>query len=186
MITTWPPGAKFFDGLVEIDAQELVSAQRGGCPQCGGRLDRGDFPRKARGIAAEWEPIFNRRFSLCCSREGCRKRLTPPSVRFLGRRVYAAVVVLAASLSALIASAVPARTLRRWSTWWRGPFVESVFFRTARARLMPPVDEAQLPRALVERFCSGVDVGAEQALTRALSFVSPLTTRAPSFPRDGP
>lgn len=35
--------------------------------------------------------------SLCCAR--CRKRRTPPSVRFLGRRVYlAAVVVLACVL----------------------------------------------------------------------------------------
>jgi hypothetical protein len=111
--------------------------------------------------------------------------VTPPSVRFLGRRVYAAVVVLAASLSALIASTVPSRTLRRWSEWWRGPFVESVFYRAARARLMPPVETAQLPSSLIERFWDGTPDKAEWALLRALAFVSPLTASA-SFSRDGP
>lgn len=186
MIIAWPAGAKFFEGLLEEDGRELVRAQRGGCPRCGERLDRADFPRKPRGIPPAWEGLFTRRFSLCCSREGCRRRVTPPSVRFLGRRVYAAAVVLAASLSALIAATVPSRTLRRWSAWWRSPFVESAFFRAARARLMPPVDTAQLPRSLVERFSDGGADTTELALLRALAFLSPITTASPSFSRDGP
>jgi hypothetical protein len=185
MIHAWPSGAKFFEGLLDYDARELVRAQREGCPRCGERLDRADFPRKPRGIPPGWETGFSRRFSLCCSREGCRKRLTPPSVRFLGRRVYAAVVVLAASISALVASAVPRRTLRRWSAWWSGAFAESAFFRTARARLMPPVDVTRLPRSLVERFAAAEPFG-ELALLRALVFVTPLSVSSPSFSRDGP
>jgi hypothetical protein len=47
------------------------------------------------GRAAE---SFDRRFSLCCGREGCRRRATPPSVRFLGRRVYVGAVVIVASV----------------------------------------------------------------------------------------
>jgi hypothetical protein len=184
MIHAWPPGAKFFEGLLENDARELVRAQQGGCPWCGERLDRADFPRKPRGVPPAWEASFSRRFSLCCSREGCRKRLTPPSVRFLGRRVYAAVVVLAASLSALVAIAVPERTLRRWSAWWGGAFTESAFFRTARARLMPPVDVTRLPRSLVERFAAA-EPSVDLALLKALVFVSPLSA-PPSFSRDGP
>jgi hypothetical protein len=185
MIHTWPPGAKFFEGLLDYDARELERAQRVGCPHCGERLDRADFPRKPRGLPPAWEEGFSRRFSLCCSREGCRKRLTPPSARFLGRRVYAAVVMLVASLSALVASAVPARTLRRWSTWWAGPFVESAFFRTARARLMPPVDVTRLPGSLVERFLAA-EPSTDLGLLNALLFVSPLSVSAPSFSRDGP
>lgn len=185
-MVAWPAGAKFFEGLLEEDGRELVRAQRGGCPHCGERLDRADYPRKPRGIPSVWEEVFNRRFSLCCSREGCRRRLTPPSVRFLGRRVYAAVVVLTASLSALVASTVPSRTVRRWSAWWRGPFVESVFFRAARARLMPPVEAAQLPSSLVERFWDGTSDKTEHALSMALAFVSPLTTASARFSRDGP
>jgi len=185
MIHAWLPDAKFFEGLLESDARELVRAQQSGCPRCGERLDRADFPRKPRGIPLAWEAGFSRRFSLCCSREGCRKRLTPPSVRFLGRRVYAAVVVLAASLSALVASAVPGRTLRRWSAWWGGAFTESAFFRTARARLMPPVDVTRLPRSLVERFAAAEPL-PDLALIKALVFVSPLSVPSPSFSRDGP
>ena len=45
---------------------------------------------------------FVRRFSLCCGREGCRKRATPPSLRFLGRRVYLCAVVLVASMFAQV------------------------------------------------------------------------------------
>src|ERR1041385_6911609 len=96
MICAWPFGAKFFHELIETDRREVVAAQREGCPTCGGRLDRADFPRKPRGLPACWEEPCSRRFILCCSGEGCRRRLPPPSVRFLGRRIYvAAVVVLA-------------------------------------------------------------------------------------------
>jgi len=183
---SWPPGAKFFDGLVQFDERELERAQRGGCPHCQGRLDRADFPRKPRGIPAAWEWAFSRRLSLCCSREGCRKRLTPPSVRFLGRRVYAAFVVVVGSLSAWVKATVARRTIARWYSWWRGRFVEMAFFRTARARFMPPLDETRLPASLIERFV-GVE-GTEGALLAALAFVSPVTTSsaASSFSRDGP
>jgi hypothetical protein len=186
MIFAWPPGAKFFDGLLEFDEREVERVQGEGCPHCGRRLDRADFPRKPRGVPPAWESAFSRRLSLCCSREGCRKRLTPPSVRFLGRRVYAAVVVLVGGLSAWLQATIARRTLSRWQAWWRGRFVETAFFRTARARFMPPLDEVALPGSLVERFAA--KAGAEGALLAALAFVSPVTTcsAASSFSRDGP
>ena len=34
------------------------------------------------------------RLSFCCDRDGCRKRVTPPSVRFLGRKVYLGAIVI--------------------------------------------------------------------------------------------
>jgi hypothetical protein len=100
--------------------------------------------------------------------------------------VYAAVVVLVAGVSALVASAVPQRTLKRWLAWWHGAFVESSFFRVARARLALPLDEAALPGALIERFLVSGPASAEPALLGVLSFVSPLSTSAPSYSRDGP
>jgi hypothetical protein len=30
---------------------------------------------------------YGQRFSFCCAVGGCRKRTTPPSLRFLGRKV---------------------------------------------------------------------------------------------------
>jgi hypothetical protein len=186
MMFAWPPGAKFFDGLVEFDERALEQARRGGCPHCGRRLDRADFPRKARGVPPVWEAAFSRRLSLCCSRDGCRKRLTPPSARFLGRRIYVAFVVLIGGLSAWSRATIARRTLVRWQAWWRRCFVETGFFRTARARFMPPLDEGALPASLIERFVGAS--GFEAALLATLAFVSPLTTESArsSFSRDGP
>lgn len=114
---------EFFEGLASLDAAIVEKVAAAGCPFCGAVLHRSDFSRKPRwGLFVELTGAFTRRFSLCCSREGCRKRATPPSVRFLGRRVYLGAVVLVASLFALAfataseasrASGVPARTARR-------------------------------------------------------------------------
>src|SRR5258708_17558960 len=100
-------GDKFFRWLAEIDEETSRQVALGGCPACGGRLHRGDYPRKPRGgllgIAGE---VFSKRISLCCGRAGCRKRATPPSVRFLGRRIYlGAAVVLASALACMMAVA---------------------------------------------------------------------------------
>jgi hypothetical protein len=112
--------------------------------------------------------------------------VTPPSVRFLGRRVYAAAVVMLACLAP--SAAVPRRTLGRWLTWWRTVFANTAFWCTARARFAPPVDAAELPVSLLERFWrNGAPADAEQALLKALVFVSPITAQpSPSFSRDGP
>jgi hypothetical protein len=131
---------------------------------------------------------YQRRISFCCSDEECRKRTTPPSVRFLGRRVYlAAVVVLAACLEQGLTERrvaqlglyleVPRRTLKRWRGWWLGLFVHTAFWQHARARLMPAVDAGRLPASLFERFA---DADIAQQLVRLLKFLSPLSTRAAS------
>jgi hypothetical protein len=64
------------------------------------------------------------------------------------------------------------RTLRRWRQWWRESFVATRFWRHARGRFMPPVDERELPQALLERF------GGEPAsqLLSLLVFLALLTT----------
>ena len=75
------------------------------CRYCGGPLHRGDYPRKPRGgLSPSAAEAFGRRFSLCCGREGCRRRATPPSVRFLGRRVYVGAVVIVASAIVALAT----------------------------------------------------------------------------------
>ncbi len=99
------------------------------------------------------------RFSLCCGREGCRKRATPPSLRFLGRRVYLGVVVIVASLVAQwlgtaeasrAVTGVPARTTRRWVGWWCGAFVHTEVFLAVRARLMG-VAIGELPASILAK-----------------------------------
>jgi len=178
MIGAELPSAKFFQELFATDEQEVRREQRAGCPWCRGRLDRADYPRKPRGLPGQLglDALFGTRFSLCCARDGCRRRLTPPSVRFLGRRVYVGTVVMlaaAASLAAaLIAFQVARRTVQRWSRWWTQALPGTPFWQVAKARFAAPVDEAGLPGTLVERFHGD----RESALLAALGFVAPITT----------
>lgn len=130
-----------------------------GCPLCGrGRLHRADFGRKPRGLAAELAPDdpLRTRLSFCCDQEGCRRRTTPPSVRFLGRRVFVAplVVLLTAIVAVQRAGelcrelGVDRRTLARWRRWWDEEYSASRHWRALRARLADP-PRGGLPRSLL-------------------------------------
>lgn len=88
---------KLCELLLEID-RDLAAAERGKGCVCGGALHTANFPRKPRGVPGWLGREHVLRFSLCCAQEGCRKRVTAVSTRFLGRRVYVAVVVLLAGL----------------------------------------------------------------------------------------
>jgi hypothetical protein len=153
-------GGEFFRLLVRLDEAVMRQVCAGGCRWCEGPLHRSDFDRKPRGalIALAGE-AFVRRFSLCCGREGCRKRATPPSVRFLGRRVYLGAVVIVASMVALALrgakeirrqTGVPARTTRRWLGWWQGAFLETEVFVTLCVRLIG-VEVGRVPASIVGR-----------------------------------
>ena len=178
-------GDKNFRWLVEIDEGVCAQVVAGGCVVCGGPLHRSDYPRKPRGgVLAFLDEWFSTRFSLCCGRDGCRRRSTPPSVRFLGRRVYLGVAVVMASIAARSASSagevrrttgIPPRTVRRWRAWWKTGFVESRVYKESRGRFMPPLEVEALPGSLLERF-AGAAVTAAMALVRTLGFVAPLTT----------
>lgn len=172
--------AKFFAFLSKVDADLANATRAEGCPACGGVLDSARFPRKPRGSDAIGDD-YERRISFCCRSEGCRRHRTPPSVRFLGRKVYlAAVVVLAtamqhgptarrvAELAALIGAS--RRTLARWRTWWREIFATTPAWRATRAMVgAPAVDTATLPLSLVERFA-----GDEYArIISALRLIAP-------------
>ena len=62
-------------------------------------------------------------------------------------------------------------TVGRWTAWWTEALPQSTFWRVARARLMPPVDEARLPAELLIRFPGD----REDALFKALVFIAPIT-----------
>lgn len=91
--------ASLFELLLKIDDELAEETRESGCPHCGSGLHRAGYERKPRGGPAGLGERFNRRSSFCCGQDGCRRRATPPSVRFLGRRVYlGAVVVLLSAL----------------------------------------------------------------------------------------
>ena len=124
---------------------------------------------------------YERRFSFCCAEDGCRKRVTPASLRFLGRRVYLGlIVVLVAALrhgpsptrvrKLRELTGVSRRTVERWCRWWRNRFVETPFWQMARAEFAEPVAEATLPSSLLERFAGD----HQERLHALLRFLSPL------------
>lgn len=177
--------ARLYEVLVEMDEDLAAQARAEGCPHCGSRLHSARYPRKPRGLpsGAPEEPFATRR-SFCCA--VCRRRTTPASVRFLGRRVYVSAVVLLATAFAGPLSrrrvatlrerlGVTERTLRRWRDWWRGAFVQTAFWRMARPGFVPAIEVRALPQALLDRF-TGDDVTGR--VVRALGFLSPLSTHA--------
>jgi hypothetical protein len=175
----------FWSLLLSIDRDLAECARRQGCP-CGGRLHCAIYPRAPLGGPEHLPDEYRQRFSFCCERDGCRKRLTPPSVRFLGRKVYlGAVVVL---ISAMRQGPTPRRvrelsrlfgvdraTIARWQTFWRDRFPQTPFWKIARARLVPVVEIVSLPYSLVDGFLSRHPPCAGWALL--LRFLSPITTR---------
>ena len=109
-----------------------------------------NYPRAPLGGPEHLPDEYRQRFSFCCERDGCRKRLTPPSVSFLGRKVYlGAVVVLiahakgrrrAGCASFRVFSGSTAQTMARWQTFWRDRFPQTPFWKIAGARLVPVVE----------------------------------------------
>jgi len=174
----------FYIRLQQIDDQLAAEVRAAGC-RCGGHLHSARYPRKPRGGPGEIGAGFRSRHSFCCAREGCRRRVTPPSVRFFGRRVFfAPVFVVTSGLRGVLSPlqwkrlreqvGVSLRTLKRWATWWREDFPESRFWKAARGLLAPPAPAVStLPGSLLARF-----VGSEEKrLVAALNFLAPVTTK---------
>jgi hypothetical protein len=164
--------------LEKVDADLAQEAWQKGCLYCRGKLHRADYDRKPRG-GPQWE----RRYSYCCAEEDCRRRRTPESVRFLGRRVYAGLVVVL--ITTVIhglkpgrvrrigqALQIDARTLKRWRQWWLDSFVRSSFWKAARARFIPPPSERTLPLSLWLSF----ELEERDRLLAVLQFLRPVTT----------
>jgi hypothetical protein len=132
---------------------------------------------------------YQTRFSFCCAEEGCRRRHTPPSLRFLGRRVYLGAIVVLACAMQQGATPVRARRLRellgvsertlsRWRQWWQSTLVESDFWKAAKAFFMPLAQPGGFPLSLLERF--GGD--EEKQLVALLRFLKPVSTTAGYVP----
>jgi len=174
--------AAFYRLLLRFD-EDLAAAERVlGCRVCGKRLEVGDFRRKPRGLAIELGERFAERLSFCCADRTCRKRRTPASLRFLGRKVYLAGIVVL--ISAMRCGASPVRmrrlhelvgvsrhTVARWRRWWSEGLPATRFWAGLTGTLMPPVAVADLPASLLERF-AGLPEERLLSLLRSLSRLS--------------
>ena len=111
------------------------------------------------------------------------KKIVPETVRFLGRRIYASLVVVL--ITTMIhglkqgrgrrireALQIDSRTLKRWRQWWLDSFVRSSFWKAARAWFMPPLSERTLPLSLWLSF----ELEERERLLAVLQFLRPITT----------
>lgn len=144
----------FFALLRRIDEDLMKVARDRGCCHCGSVLHSANYPRKPRGCPPAAHPDCNTRLSLCCA--GCRKRMTPDSVRFLGRRVWLAIVLVLRSSRATGACldglpAISWATLKRWRQWWTETFPKtpSVGGCVASSRQRP--SRSSIPTACCNR-----------------------------------
>ena len=156
----------FHFSLLKLDEELRDEAREAGCAHCDARLDCADYDRKPRGVGDAFRQLYKRRFSLCCCREGCRKRLTPFSVRFLGgqQHISATIVLCSAMLHGLtprrqrcletefdIGRGISRAIVRHWQNWWkRLPL--SAFWKTVRGRLPATLDARALPGSLLRVF----------------------------------
>jgi hypothetical protein len=178
-----PRTARLWRFLYALD-QDLANAIREiGC-SCGGRLHSADYPRNPPGISPRLLEFMRIRLSFCCDRDGCRKRTTPPSVRFLGRKVYPAAIIIL--ISAMRQGPSPRRvrdlsarfgvnreTIARWQVFWREHFPQSHFWTIEGARFKLTGEMISLPYSLLDAFltrhhrCRG--------WTLLLRFLAPIT-----------
>jgi hypothetical protein len=184
--------AKFYQLLTQIDASIAEEVRARGC-DCGGVLHSARYPRKPRGLRSALDDAYERRLSFCCARDGCRRRHTPASVRFLGRKVYLGViVVLITALNHGLSPPrrrrlveeldVPAQTLGRWRRWWREQFVQTRCWRGLGGQLIPPLASDSLPGSLLERLTGAT---LAERLVQLLILISPVTTATSSLPVSG-
>jgi len=191
-----------YAGLQAIDLDLATQAKAAGCPFCGGPLDYARWTRKPRGCDDVPEAA-RVRHGLCCRREGCRRRVLPPSTLFLGRRVYwAAVVLMVVVVRQRRLDGSSARKLRkmfgvthgtllRWASWFETRFPASDRWRTLRGLVPATVRDADLPSSLLEVFDARLGPGGD-AVTACLRLLasgaqarlargSPDTQKLPDF-----
>jgi hypothetical protein len=176
--------ARFYRLLQQMDEDLADTVRAGGCPEpeCGGVLHSARFRRKPRGMPAGLVCQECWRLSFCCATEGCRHRTTPPSLRFLGRKVYLAAVVTI--ITAMRCGITPERiqrlnewvgvsrqTVLRWQAWWQHVLPETACWRAACGAFSLPVASGELPLSALERFTGK----AEDRLLGLLRLLAPLT-----------
>lgn len=175
----------FWAYVHQIDIDIAAQVQRQGCPHCGGKLHSACYPRKPRGVHRQiLGEVYSWRLSFCCASTGCRRRCTPPSLRFLGRKVYLGLVItLFSTFEQSVAGAsrqqlierlsVPAQTLHRWRHWWHTTLPASGLWKSLRARFMPPLLASTLPGALL----TAMNVSAlALCLLRTMVLLLPLSS----------
>ena len=176
----------FHQSLLAFDFDTARQVQAKNCNHCGGLLHQAHYPRLGFGVPSELASLYQSRYSFCCAQ--CRKRTTPPSLRFFGRRRYIAPLFLL--LCSVRFSPCEKRcerwakrrgiqlslsTWKRWVSWWQRDFPQTPFWSIAKACFLPPLNVNPSLRALLKSLAGKV---LPQQLTQLLQFLSPLSIDA--------
>ena len=183
MLPELSQNAKLYSLLLLIERDLVAQTIQAGCPHCGGPLHHSDYIRKPRGGPDDLPEELMVRNSLCCGREGCRKRTLPPSVLFMGRRVYWANVILVVvtlrqdkpqeySKAALMDKfGMCRKTINKWIEWFRDIFPHTGQWQRIRGLVSVSVSDDELPSSLMHYF-HGIEKSWQQAVISCLKFLS--------------
>lgn len=176
--------ANFHLLLTKIDQEFSKKIKQQGCPDCGGPLHQADYPRSPfGGLPALLRAYYDERFSFCCG--DCRKRITPQSVRFFGRKWFPAPLLVLISVLMLginqsriaqvkrhFGITVSESTWRRWRRWWSASFMTTQFWKQTKGSF-PPTDQiiqGPFPRVLLNGFRGEI----KEKMHSLLKFLAPL------------
>lgn len=172
---------RFYTRLFDLDRLIAEQIRQAKCLFCGGTLHQSHFPRKPRGIPEGLPSDFHIRFSYCCSQDGCRKRLTPPSMRFLSRKVYCSSIIFLVFLfkaqtdelkveylNKILDTSLSIETLRRWRNFWKNIVPKS---QTLKRQGFSHLVVQLLPSSLVSQFVGNLN----KQLEMGLRWILPLT-----------
>ncbi len=87
--------SRLYEFLFDVDQDLAGETRRAKCRFCRAVVHSACYARNPRGLRAGVHPgpAHRIRFSFCSSADSCPRRHTPPSVRFLGPKVYLGVMV---------------------------------------------------------------------------------------------
>ncbi len=132
--------ATFHLVLNKIDQELAKEVKQLGCLYCGHKLHQANYPRSPVGLSSQFRDHYDERLSFCC--DTCRKRTTPQSVRFFGRRWFPAPLLILISALMLgindrrreqvkkhFGIIVSESTWKRWRRWWHESFQATLFWQ---------------------------------------------------------
>ena len=182
--------ASFWLLLSDIDEKIAHFYHQLPCFYCAKRMYWGNYPRKPRGLPPMAEDIFAFRYGHCCS--GRRRRRTPPSARFLGRRVYVASFIMMIfcpdtsndndhmKLVDSVSVGMDLITPIRWISWWSLDIPVSSIWKKICGLLGINISNEFLPHFISHQFAKK-NINAEKAVLALLEFLAPI-----AVPKDYP
>lgn len=173
--------AIFYNYLLMLDRIIAEQVRQSRCLFCHGNLHQSHYPRKPRGVPNGVHNDYSIRFSYCCGGEGCRKRFTAPSMRFLSRKVYSSVIIILVfllksktdelkveELNRLLGTTLSVETVRCWRHFWLKDVSQSHIWKIASfSHSMAQT----LPASLLNQFKQTLNTPLEMAL----KWILPLT-----------